>query len=250
MEWIFGAPPSNDRGRDATALRRSLIAVRPVLARDASAVVVLDRGGATGLVAGVLGRSRRRLSAQLGVARRVRATRSAACSSSTSVRLATAATATAVPSWPAAPADPNKPFALADVEEAVTQVAVSVLQARGEPASAERLLGEVLIGLDQLGHLRRLVATQTFNETEAATDGPDSGQPTAAPRPSQSQADATDEDQRDGEDDYDQAGTPQAIRAAGSNDDEADPTDLAARLGTQLGVLHRSRPSADGHRHG
>ena len=68
------------------------------------------------------------------------------------------------------PADPDKPFALGDVEEAVTQVAVSVLQARGEPASAERLLGEVLIGLDHLGHLRRLVATQTFSDTEAATE--------------------------------------------------------------------------------
>ena len=66
-----------------------------------------------------------------------------------------------------------KPFALADVEAAVTQVAVSVLQARGEPASAERLLGEVLIGLDQLGHLRRLVATQTFTDTEAAAGGAD-----------------------------------------------------------------------------
>ena len=52
----------------------------------------------------------------------------------------------------------------------MTAVAVSVLQARGEPASAERLLGEVLIGLDRLGHLRRLVGTQTFSETEAATE--------------------------------------------------------------------------------
>src|SRR3954453_22336090 len=67
------------------------------------------------------------------------------------------------------PADPDAPFALADVENAVTQVAVSVLEARGEPASAERLLGEVLVGLDRLGHLRRLVATQTFGDTEAAS---------------------------------------------------------------------------------
>jgi hypothetical protein len=64
----------------------------------------------------------------------------------------------------------DQPFALADVERAVTQVAVSVLQARGEPASGERLLGEVLVGLDRLGHLRRLVATQTFGESEAANE--------------------------------------------------------------------------------
>jgi len=67
-------------------------------------------------------------------------------------------------------ADPDAPFALADVENAVTQVAVSVLQARGEPAGGERLLGEVLVGLDRLGHLRRLVGTQTFGESEAATE--------------------------------------------------------------------------------
>jgi hypothetical protein len=70
-------------------------------------------------------------------------------------------------------ADPDGPFALADVEAAVTALAVTVLQARGEPASAERLLGEVLIGLDRLGHLRRLVGTRTFSETEAATEGLD-----------------------------------------------------------------------------
>ncbi len=58
------------------------------------------------------------------------------------------------------------PFQLSAVESAVTDVAVSVLQARGEPAGAERLLGEVLIGLDRLGHLRRLVGTRTFAETE------------------------------------------------------------------------------------
>src|SRR6185295_16798556 len=66
---------------------------------------------------------------------------------------------------------------LEDVENAVTALAVTVLQARGEPASAERLLGEVLIGLDRLGHLRRLVATQTFTETEAATETDDGGPP-------------------------------------------------------------------------
>ena len=77
-------------------------------------------------------------------------------------------------------AEPDAPFALAEVEKAVTQVAVSVLQARGEPASGERLLGEVLVGLDRLGHLRHLVATQTFGETEAAKPRRPS-KPTATP---------------------------------------------------------------------
>ena len=171
MEWIFGAPPKNDRGREATALRRSLLAVRPVLARDASAVLVLDRGGATGLVAGVLG--------GVGAGFRLNSALLAEHGNQMSGILefnlgpsasSTNGTAERAELATLKPADPDKPFSLTDVEEAVTQVAVSVLQARGEPASAERLLGEVLIGLDHLGHLRRLVATQTFADTEAAAD--------------------------------------------------------------------------------
>ena len=169
LEWIFGPPPRNDRGREATALRRSLLAVRPVLARDASAVVILDRGGASGLVAGVLG--------GVGAGFRLNSALLAESGNQLSgileFTLGPSATETNghADLGDLRPADPDKPFALADVEEAVTQVAVSVLQARGEPASAERLLGEVLIGLDWLGHLRRLVGTQTFNEAEAATIG-------------------------------------------------------------------------------
>ncbi|MGI8929155.1 MAG: hypothetical protein ACR2H0_06800 [Candidatus Limnocylindrales bacterium] len=169
LDWIFGPPPRNDRGREATALRRSLLAVRPVLARDASAVVILDRGGASGLVAGVLG--------GVGAGFRLNSALLAESGNQLSGILEFNLGPSATESDGHAelgdlrPADPDKPFALADVEEAVTQVAVSVLQARGEPASAERLLGEVLIGLDRLGHLRRLVGTQTFNEAEAATSG-------------------------------------------------------------------------------
>src|SRR5689334_23178102 len=166
LEWVFGAPPSNDRGREATALRRSLLAVRPVLARDAKAVVMLDRGGASGLVAGVLG----------GVGAGMRLTNAVLAESGNQIG--------GVLEFNVGPADEDadqhseladlkiadetQPFSLEDVEQAVTQVAVSVLQARGEPASGERLLGEVLVGLDRLGHLRHLVATQTFGESEAA----------------------------------------------------------------------------------
>ena len=166
LEWVFGAPPSNDRGREATALRRSLLAVRPVLARDAKAVVMLDRGGASGLVAGVLG----------GVGAGMRLTNAVLAESGNQIggvlefNVGPADEDTGQHSELADlnAADPTQPFALEDVEKAVTQVAVSVLQARGEPASGERLLGEVLVGLDRLGHLRHLVATQTFGESEAA----------------------------------------------------------------------------------
>src|SRR3989304_3206894 len=65
-----------------------------------------------------------------------------------------------------APASDPVAFRLADVERAVTEVAVEVLAARGEPARFERLLGEVLVGLDRSGDLRRLVGTRTFAERE------------------------------------------------------------------------------------
>ena len=170
LEWIFGPPPSNDRGREATGLRRSLLAVRPVLARDARAVVILDRGGASGLVAGVLGGvgAGFRLSAallaesgnQIGGVLEFDLGHQGGDQTEGHPELANLRLA-----------DPDQPFALGDVEQAVSQVAVTVLQARGEPAGGERLLGEVLIGLDRLGHLRRLVGTQTFGESEAATEG-------------------------------------------------------------------------------
>ena len=55
LDGVYGPPPRSAWGREATALRKSLLAVRPVLATDASAVVVLDRTGPSGLVAAVLG---------------------------------------------------------------------------------------------------------------------------------------------------------------------------------------------------
>ena len=46
----------------------------------------------------------------------------------------------------------------ADVARTVTDTTVEILQARGEPARYERLLGEILVGLDRAGQLRRLVS--------------------------------------------------------------------------------------------
>src|SRR5918999_2092007 len=55
LEALFGRPGRSEFGWEAAALRRSLVAVRPILAGDAAAVVILDRGGPGDLVAGVLG---------------------------------------------------------------------------------------------------------------------------------------------------------------------------------------------------
>ncbi|HEX5824172.1 MAG TPA: hypothetical protein VFY18_06925, partial [Candidatus Limnocylindrales bacterium] len=52
----------------------------------------------------------------------------------------------------------RRPFSASDVGRTIVDVAVESLKARGEPASQERLLGEILVGLDRAGQLRRLVA--------------------------------------------------------------------------------------------
>ncbi len=158
LAGIFGPPPRSAWGREATTLRRSLIAVQPVLARDAKAVLLLDRGGPAGLVAGVLG--------AVGAGFRLSAAR--LNESGDEIEGLLEFRLDEPDDGPEA--DEETPFQLSDVERAVTDVAVSVLQARGEPARAERLLGEVLIGLDRLGHLRRLAATSTFAESEAAAE--------------------------------------------------------------------------------
>ena len=50
----------------------------------------------------------------------------------------------------------ERPFSATDAARTVTEVAVETLRARGEPARFERLLGEILVGLDRAGQLRRL----------------------------------------------------------------------------------------------
>jgi hypothetical protein len=61
------------------------------------------------------------------------------------------------------------------VARTVTETAVAILQARGEPARTERLLGEILVGLDRAGHLRRLVAPEVDGGAE--TGDPDRAAP-------------------------------------------------------------------------
>ena len=50
----------------------------------------------------------------------------------------------------------QRPFSATDAAKVVTDAAVDTLRARGEPARMERLFGEILVGLDRSGHLRRL----------------------------------------------------------------------------------------------
>ncbi len=52
----------------------------------------------------------------------------------------------------------QRPFSAVDAARTVTETTVDTLRARGEPARYERILGEVLVGLDRAGQLRRLAS--------------------------------------------------------------------------------------------
>jgi hypothetical protein len=71
----------------------------------------------------------------------------------------------------------QRPFSAMDAAKVVTDAAVDTLRARGEPARMERLFGEILVGLDRSGHLRRLA---TGSRPSAANQGP-ADEPTLTP---------------------------------------------------------------------
>ena len=71
----------------------------------------------------------------------------------------------------------QRPFSASDAAKAVTESVVETLRARGEPARMERLFGEILVGLDRAGQLRRLAA----GARQAPSDAPMADAPT--PRP-------------------------------------------------------------------
>ena len=70
------------------------------------------------------------------------------------------------------------PFSAAEAARTVTEVAVETLRARGEPARWERLLGEILVGLDRAGQLRRLAGDAA---DDAPADPPPDTRPTGPP---------------------------------------------------------------------
>ncbi|MGK2850429.1 MAG: hypothetical protein ACSLFN_05920 [Candidatus Limnocylindrales bacterium] len=72
----------------------------------------------------------------------------------------------------------QRPFSATDAAKVVCDAAVETLRARGEPARFERLFGEILVGLDRSGQLRRLAAGwRQDQETGGTTTRPDAGVP-------------------------------------------------------------------------
>jgi len=164
----------------AAALRRSLEAVAPLLSRDARVVLLLESGGPEAIVAAALGgvgAGYRLVEARLaepdeevggivelvppggtlppGPRTRGNVTLESGAGDRGDVEL--------VPG-PGLFAPPERidarPFSAIEAARSITDTAVEVLRARGEPARYERLLGEILVGLDRSGQLRRLVAAE------------------------------------------------------------------------------------------
>lgn len=164
----------------AATLRRSLEAVAPHLARDGRVVLLLESGGPEALVAAALGgvgAGYRLVEARLaepdeevgGIVELVppggilpppaRSRGNQVLEPGGGGR----GDPEAVPG-PGLFAPPERidarPFSAVDAARSIADTAVEVLQARGEPARYDRLLGEILVGLDRAGQLRRLVATE------------------------------------------------------------------------------------------
>src|SRR6185369_4953000 len=158
-------------GWQAAVLKPSLEAVAPLLTRDASVVLTLDEGGPEALVATVLGAvaaGYRLVAAQLDETSVGEAAIVEFVPPGGAVRPGPRTRANvSLPPLPGGAGDPDfrpgrglfappqrvgrGPFSLPDAKRAISDTAVEILQARGEPAGSERLLGEILIGLDTGG---------------------------------------------------------------------------------------------------
>ena len=124
----------------------------------------------------------------------------------------------------------DRPFSASETARTVTETAVETLQARGEPARFERLLGEILVGLDRAGQLRRL-ATATLLVGESTSDGPSGGVADDEPV-ADAAAGATGSDaERTAE-----AGGPRSRRSGLERNADADPVErLLAIIRDELG---------------
>ena len=181
------APDPDDHARRIEAQLR---AVTGLIARESRAILLLDEGGATHLAAaaiGAVGAGYRVIAARLdpgpdgtGMLELVPPGGNVPGGPRTRANQA-------LPPLPGGAGDPNyvpgrglfapperldaHRFSAADAQAATTALAIDALQARGEPATEDRLIGELLVGLDRAGHLRRFVRDR---------DGPGALAPTVA----------------------------------------------------------------------
>ena len=209
LEPLFGPAVRPTWGWQATAISRSLRAVEPIMGRDARVVFLLEGDGPESLVACALGgvtAGYRMAGARLPEAGRDTGgmVELVPPGSGAVPRGPRTRANQALAPLPGGAGDPdytpnerlfapaergaNAPFSPEDAERAVVDAAVDVLKLRGEPVTFEGLLGEILVGLDRTGHLRRLVRPPALAEPAggAPSPGPDAAaeaQPVPRPVP-------------------------------------------------------------------
>ncbi len=193
LEAVFGTTGRVPWSWQASALRRALESTAPILGRDSRVVLVLESGGPEGLVAAALGgisAGYRLIAARLAEpGEEIGGTVEFVPPGAPIPKGPRTRANVGLPAVPGGVGDPDLvpgrglfapperfdrgPFSEATVARSVTETVVEILQARGEPARTERLLGEILVGLDRAGQLRRLVAPES-TDGEAAAPGPSS----------------------------------------------------------------------------
>jgi len=198
LEPLLGPAVRAPWSWQATTLRRALEAVAPHIARDGRVVLLLEHGGPEALAAAVLGgvgAGYRVVEARLsdpdgdvgGVVELLPpgATLPPPARTRGNVALETTEGGRGDPGTVPgrglfAPPEriEARPFSASEAAAVVRETAIEVLRARGEPARHERLLGEILVGLDRSGQLRRLIAT----DASPASSRPDA-RVDAAPAP-------------------------------------------------------------------
>jgi hypothetical protein len=126
----------------------------------------------------------------------------------------------------------QRPFSAADAMRVVTDAAVETLRARGEPARFERLFGEILVGLDRSGQLRRLAAgSGPLDTVDEATAAPEIPFTTAEPAAADAGADTVAAAAAGATSIDAPAGPPVATRRTGLQRDTAtDPVDRLLAL--------------------
>ena len=196
LEALFGPAIRPSASWQSTALARALRSVEPALSRDARAVILLDADGPEALVGAALGGvaagfrvASARLDepgGQLGGTVELVPPRSLAVPGGPRTRANVPLTVEPGGAGDqdlrrptglfAAPERvPDAPFSRADAARSIVETAVEVLKVRGEPISTDGLLGEVVVGLDRHGHLRRLLRASGAGTPGSETPEPEAG---------------------------------------------------------------------------
>ena len=156
LDTIFRSKPRPGWARDTATLQRALTAVAPVLLPKAEIIVLHDGASPEQLTSTIIGAVGAGLRADDAVLDEADDGLSGTVRFKDPRTQRTGERDVAIRSS----SETSSPFQIAAVEAAITDVAVAVIQLRGEPTRFGRILGEVLLGLDQLGHLRRLVGVR------------------------------------------------------------------------------------------